>query len=63
MLELGKRFGLFLVGNLVVSGIIYALKNMANGKDIFGRPKEAPEHTKVNWRGNIVLGKNDWQIT
>lgn len=59
MAELGKRLGIFLIGNLILWGVCGGLNNMMSGKTVFGKKKTPKKDTYVDWKGNIHLGPND----
>lgn len=40
---------------------IKAVKNVINGKDILGRTPD-PKETRVNYKGQIVLGEDDYTV-
>lgn len=62
MAELGKRLGIFLIGNLILWGVCGGLSNMMDGKTFFGRKKAPRNDTYVDWKGNVHLGPNDGWI-
>lgn len=62
MVELGKRLGIFLIGNLVLWGVSSGIGNMMDGKTFFGRKKKEKEGTYVDWKGNVHLGQMDYQV-
>ena len=64
MAELGKRLGVFLVGNLILWGICRGVSNAIDGKDFFGRKKvyNPRNNTYVDWRGNVHLGSMDYEV-
>lgn len=61
MKKLGQRLLVFIVGSLIVDGIYYAISNVMDGKDILGHNIDRKE-TKVDWRGRIHLGENDYLV-
>ena len=64
MMELGKRLCVFFVGNLLLWGVCNGINNMMDGKTFFGGKKKAKERadTYVDWKGNIHLGNDDFQV-
>lgn len=63
MAELGKRVGIFLIGNLLFWGVTSGINNMIDGKTFFGKKKkEKTEKTYVDWKGNVHLGQMDYQV-
>lgn len=57
--ELAKRLGIFVVGNLLLWGGGKLIKNKIEGKTLFGKKKDAKPNTYVDWKGNVILGTND----
>lgn len=62
MAELGKRLGIFIIGNLILYGVAWGIDNMIDGKTFFGRKKKMREDTYVDYNGNVHLGKADYQV-
>lgn len=61
MKQFGKKLLVFVIGNLIVDGIIYAATNLMEGKDILGNKQETVK-TKVDMKGRVHLGTDDYQI-
>lgn len=59
MAELGKRLGVFLIGNLILMGVCSGVSNMMDGKTFFGRKKRERNDTYVDWKGNVHLGATE----
>lgn len=57
-----KKVGSFVVGSVISWCILKGVENKLDGKDVFGRKLKPKETTKVDWKGNIILGKRDFQI-
>ena len=57
-----KKVGVVLLADLVVYGVWTALENKWNGKDIFGRDIPEGKKFRTDWKGNIVLGSEDYQV-
>ena len=60
----GKCLVLTVIGGLIVRGTFMAIGNLMDGKDVFGRKKirKVPKKTYMDWKGEIVLGKDDFRI-
>ena len=56
-----KALGMCVLGGLIVEGVCQGLDHLAQGKDFFGHER-IREDTKMDWKGNIHLGTEDYQI-
>ena len=65
MKEFAKVLGLKLGAVLLAYGASRAIENKLDGKTIFGNEKKEkiPKKTRVDWRGNVYLGTNDYVVT
>ena len=61
MKQFGKKLLLFVIGNLIVEGIVCAVTNMMEGKDILGNEPD-PKKTRVDRKGTIFLGTDDYEV-
>ena len=61
MKQFGKKLLLFVVGNLIVEGIICAVTNVMEGKDILGNEPD-PRKTRADMKGKIHLGTDDYLV-
>lgn len=59
-----KKLGVFIVGNMILSGICYGVSNLMEGKDILGRKRRIvpKKETYVDYKGRIIMGANDYQV-
>ena len=60
-----KKLGQAVLVNIVVGAItavsMIAIDNLERGKDIFGRDPD-PRKTRMNYKGDIYLGTDDYTI-
>lgn len=61
MKQFGKKLLLFVVGNLIVEGIVHAVANVMDGKDILGNERD-PSKTRVDTNGKVHLGTDDYVV-
>lgn len=51
------------IGISVVSeGVFFGIKNLIEGKDFLGTKKVEPTKTYVDYKGDVIMGKNDYEI-
>lgn len=62
MAKLGTKILVYVVGNLIVWGVVGALNNKLDGKTATGRKVEPNKKTYVDWKGNIRLGSRDYRV-
>ena len=62
MAKTGKKILALVVGNLIVWGVAEALNKKLDGKTATGRKIDPKKKTYVDWKGNVRLGTNDYQI-
>lgn len=60
--ELAKRLGIFVVGNLILYGIVCAADKAISKRKERKKKKFDSETTYTDWYGNVVLGTRDYQI-
>ena len=61
--ELAKRLGIGLVVDVLFWLGLKAVKNVMNGKTVFGQPVDhSKDGTHMDWRGNIILGSSDFRV-
>lgn len=63
MVEIGKRLGVFIIGNLILWGVFNGLENIKDGKTFCGRKRKPKNETYVDWKGNVYLGPNDGWVS
>ena len=59
-----KKLGFFIIGNLILNGICFGVSNLMDGKDILGRKRKIVQkkETYVDYTGQIIIGKDDYQV-
>ena len=62
MSKLLQKIVVFVVGGLIIDGIYFVATNKLEGKTIFGNKPKEKKKTKVNWKGYIILGSEDYEI-
>ena len=53
---------LWIASSLIAKGVFAGIKNVMNGKDILGKKKVVRKETYVDYKGDVILGSNDYQI-
>lgn len=61
--EIGIKFCKFLIADALAWFVWKGIKNKINGKTVFGNEIGQKENTYVDWKGNIILGSKDGQVT
>lgn len=63
-MTLVKDLAIIVVGGIMARCIFKAIENRVEGKDIHGQkiPRKTPKKTYVDWKGNVVLSKEDYMI-
>ena len=56
-----KKVTYLVIGTLLADVVANAIENKREGRTIFGN-KKINKKTKVDWRGYVVLGSNDYEI-
>lgn len=60
--KLGQKLLTFVIGSLLAEGVIEGVKNISAGKTFFGKEKIKKEN-KMDWKGNVHLGTNEYEVT
>lgn len=61
MTKLAQKIVAYIVSGLILECAFAIVNNKMDGKTIFGK-KTNSKKTKVTWRGNVILGTDDYQI-
>lgn len=61
MTKLAQKIVAYIVSSLILECAFAIANNKMDGKTIFGK-KTNSKKTKVTWRGNVILGTDDYRI-
>ena len=61
--KLAVKILTFVIGSLIVEGIVFCASNKIEGKTIIGKKIPIKKKTHFDpWTGNIILGTDDFEI-
>ena len=61
MKKLGQSLLVYVIGSLLVEGIVLVVNNLMEGKDILGHEPD-PKKTRVDTNGKVHLGTDDYLV-
>lgn len=60
--KLAKTLVLWVASSLIVRGILAGVKNKLDGKDVLGRKKIVKQKTYEDYKGDVILGTEDYKV-
>ena len=61
-IQLAKKIGITIIGDLIFWLGCKAIKNKLDGKTVFGKKVDPKDDTYVDWKGNVILGQKDGMV-
>ena len=56
--KVGRILAAYIIADVIWTGI----KNKMNGKTVFGNEPKQKKKTYMNWKGDIILGNEDYSV-
>lgn len=60
--KLAKTLVLWVASSLIARGILAGVKNKLDGKDVLGRKKIVKQKTYEDYKGDVILGTEDYKV-